>query len=93
MSYSSKIQSLSESATIAISTLAKELKLQGKDILSFSAGEPDFDTPQAIKDAAIKALNDGFTKYTPVAGIPELLKAIAHKLKKKTTWIMNRVKF
>ncbi len=83
MLYSSKIQSLSESTTIAISTLAKELKSQGKDILSFSAGEPDFDTPQAIKDAAIKALNDGFTKYTPVAGIPELLKAIAFKLKKE----------
>ncbi|QQX46639.1 pyridoxal phosphate-dependent aminotransferase [Helicobacter pylori] len=83
MLYSSKVQSLSESTTIAISTLAKELKSQGKDILSFSAGEPDFDTPQAIKDAAIKALNDGFTKYTPVAGIPELLKAIAFKLKKE----------
>ncbi len=83
MPYSSKIQSLSESATIAISTLAKELKAQGKDILSFSAGEPDFDTPQAIKNEAIKALNEGFTKYTPVAGITELLKAIANKLKRE----------
>ncbi len=83
MTYSSKIQSLSESATIAISTLAKELKAQGKDVLSFSAGEPDFDTPQAIKDEAIKALNEGFTKYTPVAGITELLKAIADKLKRE----------
>ncbi len=68
--------------TIAISTLAAELKAEGKDILSFSAGEPDFDTPQAIKDAAIQALNEGFTKYTPVAGIPELLDAISLKLKR-----------
>ncbi len=68
--------------TIAISTLAAELKAEGKDILSFSAGEPDFDTPQAIKNAAIQALNEGFTKYTAVAGIPELLDAISLKLKR-----------
>ncbi len=68
--------------TIAISTLAAELKAEGKDILSFSAGEPDFDTPQAIKDAAIQALNEGFTKYTAVAGIPELLDAVSTKLKR-----------
>ncbi len=79
---SRRIQSLSSSMTIAISTLAKELKDEGKDILSFSAGEPDFDTPQAIKDAAIQALNEGFTKYTPVAGIPELLDAVSHKLER-----------
>lgn len=81
--YSKKIQNLSESATIAISTLASELKAQGKDVLSFSAGEPDFDTPQVIKDEAIRALNSGFTKYTPVAGIPELLNAICGKLKRE----------
>jgi aspartate aminotransferase len=68
--------------TIAISTLAGELKAQGKDILSFSAGEPDFDTPQRIKDAAAEAIEQGFTKYTPVAGIPELLDAIAGKLER-----------
>jgi aspartate aminotransferase len=79
---SRRIQSLSSSMTIAISTLAKELKDEGKDILSFSAGEPDFDTPQAIKDAAIQALNEGFTKYTAVAGIPELLDAVSHKLER-----------
>jgi aspartate aminotransferase len=62
--------------------LAKNLKAQGKDILSFSAGEPDFDTPQIIKDEAIKAINNGFTKYTQVNGIPELLKAIQEKLKR-----------
>lgn len=81
--YSLKIQSLAESATIAISTLAGELKAQGRDILSFSTGEPDFDTPQVIKDAAIAALKDGFTKYTPVAGIAPLRKAIANKLERE----------
>jgi aspartate aminotransferase len=62
--------------------LAKELKNSGKDVLSFSAGEPDFGTPRRIKDEAIKAINDGFTQYTPVPGIPELLEAIAGKLKR-----------
>jgi aspartate aminotransferase len=79
---SKRIQALSPSMTIAVSTLARELKAQGKDVLSFSAGEPDFDTPQPIKDAAIAAIEEGFTKYTAVAGIPELLEAIAHKLKR-----------
>lgn len=77
-----RVNILSESITIAISTLAQELKAQGKNILSFSAGEPDFDTPQVIKDAAIKAINEGFTKYTAVDGIPELKAAIALKLKR-----------
>jgi aspartate aminotransferase len=69
--------------TIAISTLARELKESGKDVISFSAGEPDFDTPERIKEAAIQAINEGFTKYTAVAGIPELLKAIQEKLKRE----------
>jgi len=77
-----RINSLSTSLTIAISTLAGELKAQGKDIISFSAGEPDFGTPQVIKDEAIKAINEDFTRYTPVPGIPELLEAIAAKLKR-----------
>ncbi|MGD9655419.1 MAG: pyridoxal phosphate-dependent aminotransferase [Sulfuricurvum sp.] len=77
-----RVNTLSESITIAISTLAQELKAQGKNILSFSAGEPDFDTPQVIKDAAIKAINEGFTKYTAVDGIPDLKAAIALKLKR-----------
>lgn len=79
---SDRIQKLSPSLTLAITSLARDLKSQGKDILSFSAGEPDFETPQRIKDEAIKAINDGFTKYTAVAGIPELLDAIASKLKR-----------
>jgi aspartate aminotransferase len=69
--------------TIAISTLARNLKEEGKDILSFSAGEPDFDTPRKIKDAAIEAIDNGFTKYTAVAGIPELLDAISSKLERE----------
>ncbi len=77
-----RINSLSTSLTIAISTLAGELKAQGKDVISFSAGEPDFGTPQVIKDEAIKAINEGFTRYTPVPGIPELLQAVADKLKR-----------
>jgi len=79
---SDRIQTLSPSLTIAISSLARDLKAQGKDILSFSAGEPDFETPKAIKDEAIKAINDGFTQYTAVPGIPELLQAVATKLKR-----------
>lgn len=79
---SDRVNTLSESITIAISTLAQELKASGKDIISFSAGEPDFDTPQVIKDAAIRAINEGFTKYTAVDGIPELKAAIALKLKR-----------
>jgi len=77
-----RINTLSESITIAITTLAQELKAEGKDILSFSAGEPDFGTPQVIKDAAIDAINNNFTKYTAVDGIAELKEAIAKKLKR-----------
>ena len=88
-----RINTLSESITIAISTLAQELKAEGKDILSFSAGEPDFDTPQVIKDAAIEAINSGFTKYTAVDGIPALKIAIANKLKRDNnlTYAPNQI--
>ncbi len=77
-----RINTLSESITIAITTLAQELRAEGKDVLSFSAGEPDFDTPQVIKDAAIDAINNGFTKYTAVDGIMPLKQAIATKLER-----------
>ncbi len=80
---SKRIQTLSPSLTIAISSLARDLKAQGKDILSFSAGEPDFGTPRLIKDEAIKAINEGFTQYTAVPGIPELLESISGKLKRE----------
>jgi len=74
---------LSSSLTIAISTLAQELKASGKDVLSFSAGEPDFETPRPIKDAAIEAINNGFTQYTAVPGTKEVREAIAGKLKRE----------
>ncbi|WP_457749276.1 aminotransferase class I/II-fold pyridoxal phosphate-dependent enzyme, partial [Sulfurimonas sp.] len=77
-----RIDKLSESITIAITALAQELKAEGKDILSFSAGEPDFDTPRVIKDAAIDAINNGFTKYTAVDGIPAIKEAVASKLQR-----------
>jgi len=77
-----RMDKLSPSMTIAISTLAAELKASGKDVLSFSAGEPDFDTPQIIKDAAIEALNNAQTKYTAVAGTPGVKNAIVNKLKR-----------
>jgi len=79
---SKRTNKLSESITMAITALAKELKAEGRDILSFSAGEPDFDTPQIIKDEAIKSINEGFTKYTAVDGIPEVKDAIINKLKR-----------
>jgi aspartate aminotransferase len=71
------------SATIAVSTKARQLKATGRDIISLSAGEPDFDTPQNIKDAAKRALDAGKTKYTDVDGIPELKAAIAAKFKRE----------
>jgi len=80
---SKRITVLQESITIAISTLAKRLKEEGKDVLNFGAGEPDFDTPQKIKDEAKKALDEGFTKYTAVEGIAPLLQAIADKLNRE----------
>ena len=74
---------ISPSATIAVSTKARQLKAQGRDIVSLSAGEPDFDTPQNIKDAAKRALDEGKTKYTDVDGIPELKAAIVAKFKRE----------
>ena len=85
-----RINSLSESITIAITTLAQELRAEGKDILSFSAGEPDFGTPQVIKDAAIDAINSNFTKYTAVDGIPELKDAVIEKLKRDNNLTYTR---
>jgi len=80
--FSKRIEVLEPSMTIEISTKARELKAAGKNVISFSAGEPDFDTPAKIKEAAIDAINHGFTRYTAVAGIPELLDAIAAKLER-----------
>ena len=80
MRYSANIERLQPSATIAVSTLAKKLAGEGRDILNLSAGEPDFDTPVFIADAAVAGIRDGQTRYTPPAGIPALRKAIAARL-------------
>lgn len=76
-----RLKNITESATIRISNLANELKNQGKDIISFSLGEPDFNTPEHIVNAAKASLDRGETHYTPSPGIPELRRAIAEKLK------------
>lgn len=76
-----RIMDLEESVTLAITAKAKELRASGRDIISFGAGEPDFDTPENIKATAIKAIEDGHTKYTPVSGIVELKDAIIEKFK------------
>ena len=78
---SNLISSVEESRTLAISSLIKKLKAEGKNVLSFSAGEPDFPTPGFIKEAAIKAINNNFTYYTANEGYPDLIKAIIKKFK------------
>lgn len=80
---SKRAATLAPSLTLAIDSKAKQMKADGLDVVGFGAGEPDFDTPQHIKDAASKALAAGFTKYTPAAGIPELRQAIADKHKRE----------
>jgi aspartate aminotransferase len=80
---SRRAAALSPSLTLAIDSKAKQMKAEGQDVVGFGAGEPDFDTPQHIKDAAIKALNEGFTKYTPASGTSELRQAIADKFKRE----------
>lgn len=79
---SERAKQIAPSATLAITTKAKQMKAEGIDVISFGAGEPDFDTPQFIKDAAIRSLQDGFTKYTPVQGTADLKKAVQNKLKR-----------
>ena len=81
MKLSKRISNTKTSATIAMSMKARELKAQGKDIISLSAGEPDFDTPNHIKSAAIESINEGNTKYTPVDGMQQLKTSIIQKFK------------
>jgi aspartate aminotransferase len=83
MKLSKRAQMIKPSPTLAITAKAKAMRAQGIDVISFSAGEPDFDTPQHIKAAAIAALQQGFTKYTPVGGIDELKEAICAKLQRE----------
>lgn len=79
----SRLQEIKPSPTLAISAKAKAMQATGVDVINFGAGEPDFDTPDNIKAAAIKAIQDGFTRYTAVPGIPELKKAIQQKLERE----------
>jgi aspartate aminotransferase len=78
-----RIINMQESATLKMAKISRELRAQGHDVIDLSIGEPDFDTPQHIKDAAKKAIDEGYTHYTPVPGYPELRKAIAAKLKRE----------
>ncbi len=78
---SKKALGINPSPTMAIDSKAKDMKSRGIDVIGFGAGEPDFDTPLHIREAAIKAINEGHTRYTPAAGTPELKEAIADKLK------------
>lgn len=78
-----RLNAVSESQTLLMTKKARELRATGVDVINLSIGEPDFDTPDHIKKAAIKAIEEGFTKYTPVPGIPELRKAISEKFKKE----------
>ncbi len=79
---SKKVKSIDESATLEMAQMARDLKEKGYDVINMSLGEPDFDTPDDIKEAAKKALDDGFTKYSPVPGIPQIREAIVKKLKR-----------
>lgn len=80
---SARLNALSESETLAMTKKARELAAQGHKVISLSVGEPDFQTPQHVKDAAKKAIDDGFSFYSPVPGFPDLRQAIADKLKKE----------
>jgi aspartate aminotransferase len=85
MKVSERASNVSPSATLAVTARAKELMAQGVDVIGFGAGEPDFDTPQYIKKAAIEAMEAGRTKYTPASGTLELKKAIAEKLRRENS--------
>jgi len=83
MELSRKASSISPSSTLAIDAKAKKMKADGYDVIGFGAGEPDFDTPEHIKEAAIKAIKEGFTKYTPASGTLSLKEAICRKFKRE----------
>ena len=90
MKLTARVQKIKPSPTLAIDAKAKALKAQGVDVIGFGAGEPDFDTPDNIKQAAIKAIEAGFTKYTPVGGIDDLKDALIEKLKRDNNLTYTR---
>jgi aspartate aminotransferase len=77
-----RLKTLAPSSTLAVQAKARELRRRGVDVITFGAGEPDFDTPERIKDAAIQAMRQGHTKYTEVGGVPELRAAVCGKFKR-----------
>jgi aspartate aminotransferase len=83
------VQAIKESPTLAITAKAAKYKAEGRDVIGLAAGEPDFDTPQHIKDAAKAAIDAGYTKYTPVSGIPALKKAVVDKFKTENGFDYN----
>ncbi len=89
MSISKRVSLVSSSPTLKISAKAKQMKQKGIDVVSFGAGEPDFDTPAHIKESAKKALDEGFTKYTPASGIKELKEAICKKFREDNNLIFS----
>ena len=82
LALSHRVQTIKASPTLAVAARANRLKAEGRDIISLGTGEPDFDTPQHIKDAAIEAIRSGFTKYTAVGGTPSLKLAVINKFKR-----------
>src|SRR3989338_9466185 len=90
MQISNRANSVKPSATVTINAKATQLKSQGVDIINLSVGEPDFDTPESIKKAAIAAINAGYTKYTAIDGIPALKEAIIEKFKKENNLSYTR---
>ena len=86
---SDSLKKIKPSPTIAVTQKARELRAAGKDVIGLGAGEPDFDTPDNIKDAAIKAIKDGDTKYTAVDGTPALKKAIVEKFRRENNLDFN----
>src|SRR5512143_973053 len=79
---SERARKIQPSPTLAIDAKAKAMKAQGADVVNFGVGEPDFDTPDHIKEAAVRAIKEGFTKYTPVGGIDALKDAIVEKFRR-----------
>lgn len=90
---SDRVNAIKPSPTLAVTNKAAELKAAGKNVIGLGAGEPDFDTPQHIKDAAITAINNGFTKYTAVDGTPGLKKQLLPSLNVTIIWITNQTRF
>ena len=90
MEFSKRAQEIKASPTLTITSKAKRLKAEGEDVVNFAAGEPDFDTPEHIKEAAIEAVKEGFTKYTPSAGAPFLIDAIINKFRQDNNLKYNK---